>query len=241
MGRIMKEVILSRRLKAIAGMVTEGSVPADVGCDHAHIPIWLIQTGRIRRAIALDVAEGPLKMAAMNLAEYGVDSVELRKSDGLERLEAGEADTLIIAGMGGALTHRILEQYPEKVRSFREIILEPQSEVPQLRTWLRESGFTIVGEELVPEDGKYYPVMKVLPPGRTPADRETDEIPEELADLFGGCLIRRKDPVLAGMLNRNIRILTDILGGLNPEQHKERIAQISLELSRIRAALERMQ
>ncbi|MBQ6364520.1 MAG: SAM-dependent methyltransferase [Lachnospiraceae bacterium] len=240
----MKEVSLSRRLETIAGMVTPGSLPADVGCDHAHIPIWLIQKGRVTRVIAMDVAEGPLKMAAMNLEEYDAEGVELRQSDGLEKLEAGEADTLIIAGMGGALTRRILERDPEKVRSFDEIILGPQSEIPLLRKWLRESGFAFAEEKLVPEDGKYYPVMKLLPPGkegRSAAGNKSAFCPDDLADWFGCRLLEKKDPVLIRMLERNRRLLTGILEGLDPDRHLDRIAEIRQELDRIRRAMEYMQ
>ena len=167
-GQQMKEdrqMELSGRLQAVASLVTAGHRIADIGTDHAYIPIFLVQEGRSDSAIAMDVNEGPLKKAEEHVKESGMEGrIELRLSDGLEKLGPGEADTAVIAGMGGPLMLRILKAYPKTVGSLRELVLQPQSETAKVRAFLLEEGFLFLREELVKEDGKYYPMMKVVPP-----------------------------------------------------------------------------
>ena len=104
-------VKISHRLIQVAGLVPEGSRLADVGTDHGYVPIWLLQQGRIPSAIAMDVTQGPLCRARENRDRYGFqDVMDLRLSDGLEKLQPGEADTVLIAGMGGPLMIRILSK-----------------------------------------------------------------------------------------------------------------------------------
>ena len=117
---------LSKRLKAVADMVGTGSVLADIGTDHAYIPIWLVSRGSVPRAVAMDVNEGPLKRAQENILQNGLEEkIETRLSDGFKALAPGEADTAVIAGMGGGLTVRILKNGMEVVRSLKECILQP--------------------------------------------------------------------------------------------------------------------
>ena len=113
---------LSERLKLVASFVPEGSRVADIGTDHGYVPIYLAETGKIKSALAMDVRKGPLARADEHIEEYRRDagdaaiSIETRLSNGLEKLHAGEADTVIIAGMGGDQHFRgwkaIMGQYP---------------------------------------------------------------------------------------------------------------------------------
>lgn len=152
---------LSKRLSALCDMVPEGSTLCDVGCDHAHVEIRLLQEDRVKSAIAMDVADGPLQRARENLELTGLsDKCEVRKSDGLSAYKKGEAQTLLIAGMGGILMRSILEEDPEKTEDFRYLILEPQSEQWLVREFIEDSAcFAIRDEKLIVEDGKYYPVI----------------------------------------------------------------------------------
>ena len=166
------EVKLSKRLTAIAEMVNAagpgerknktGYCLCDVGTDHAHIPIRLLMDGVIDRAIAMDVIEGPLEKARGNIELYGVcDKVILRISDGLDSYRPGEAQGLVIAGMGGRIMSRILLREPDKSLDFDEIILQPQADPEFVRRAVRELGLFIDRERIVLEDNKYYPVMHV--------------------------------------------------------------------------------
>ena len=156
---------LSKRLQTICDLVTPGVCICDVGCDHAYVDIRLLQEEKISSALAMDVADGPLATAKSNLELTGLsDRCEVRKSDGLAAYEPGEADCMICAGMGGILMRSLLEAEPEKVLSFRELLLSPQSEIHLVREWLFRNGCRIADERFLEEDGKYYTVMKIICP-----------------------------------------------------------------------------
>ena len=151
---------LSKRMSALASLVTEGSRLADIGTDHGYIPIALVQKGRSPSALAMDVGKGPLSRAREHIHSQGLDTyIETRLSDGLTELHEGEADTVLIAGMGGLLTVRILSSKRE-VLGGATLVLQPQSDLPSVRGWLAEEGYAITAEDLVLEDGKYYPMMR---------------------------------------------------------------------------------
>ncbi len=214
----MTSVKLSERMSAIAGMVTVGNRLADVGCDHAFIPIELCRTGRIPSAIAMDVREGPLERAKAHIADSGWDDrIETRLSDGLEQLGEDEADTILIAGMGGLLIKRILTEHsvPESVV---ELILQPQSEVAEVRRCIRGIGFVIVDEDMVLEEGKFYPMMKAHraeePDGAEP---EADSFAQEMEDAFGPILLAKRHPVLHKWLERELDVTDGILDHLKSE------------------------
>lgn len=198
---------LSMRLSAIAQMVSRGSRLVDVGCDHGYLPIWLILQSVIPSAIAMDVRTGPLERAREHieqaqLAEY----IELRLSDGLQKLTPGEGDTLVIAGMGGPLMERILREGQALLPGFQELILQPQSDVPHFRRFLRMSGWEIVREEMVCEDGKYYPMMRAV---KMPEGYREEWSVEDY--LFGKHLLGCRRLVLKSYLERELRIREKIL------------------------------
>ena len=154
---------LSKRMSALASLVTEGSRLADIGTDHGYIPIALVQTGKIPSALAMDVGKGPLSRAREHIHSQGLDTyIETRLSDGLTELHEGEADTVLIAGMGGMLMKRILEGGGHCLPSVKELILQPQSEIHLVRKFLAEHGYQITDEDIVLEDGKYYPMMRAV-------------------------------------------------------------------------------
>lgn len=232
---------LSKRLQAVAGLVTAGSVLADIGTDHAYIPIWLTESGRISGAVAMDVNRGPLERAAENIREHGLeDRIRTRLSDGFAALEPGEADCAVIAGMGGGLTVRILKEGGRLVRTLKECILQPQSEIEKVRAFLLEEGFLFIMEDMVEEDGKYYPMIKAACPGRGNAPKmekaaagadigESDWDETEL--LYGRYLLRNKNPVLRQYLEREIQIKQQILKGI-ADQDSPRIAARKQELEK---------
>ena len=133
----MAEIILSNRMQALTDMVTPGTVITDVGCDHGFVSVYLVQKGISPRVIAMDVRSGPLEHAREHIREYGLeDRIETRLSDGLHSLKTGEAAGMICAGMGGPLMEKILTEGREQAKGFRELILQPQSEIPHFRTCL---------------------------------------------------------------------------------------------------------
>lgn len=155
---------LSKRMQRLALLVTEGNRLADVGTDHGYIPIALVQAGKIPSAIAMDVNQGPLARAGAHIREAGLATyIETRLSDGLHGLKAGEADTVLIAGMGGMLMARILEEGIQGPGMAEELILQPQSDLHRVREWLKGHGYRIETEDMVEEDGKYYSMLRAVP------------------------------------------------------------------------------
>ena len=130
---------LSRRMQRLASLVTEGNRLADVGTDHGYVPIALVRERKIPSAVAMDVNKGPLARAEEHIREAGLSTyIRLRRSDGLQELQAGEADTILIAGMGGMLMVRILEEGGHCLDMAEELILQPQSDIYMVRRWLSE-------------------------------------------------------------------------------------------------------
>lgn len=154
---------LSKRLQAAADFVTPGSRVADVGTDHGHLPIYLIQCGRCPCAVAMDIRSGPLQRADEHIRSAGLTgSIQTRLSDGLKELMPGEADSVVIAGMGGLTVINILEASFDIVQGISELILAPQSDIAKVRRFLREHGMLIDRENLVLEDSKFYPILHVV-------------------------------------------------------------------------------
>ena len=159
----MKEVKLSARLQALANMVSSGNIVCDIGCDHGWVSIYLIQQGIASKVLAMDVRTGPLERAREHIAQYDLEAyIETRLSDGLQKMQVGEATAMVCAGMGGPLMMKILTEGREKAKAMKELILQPQSELAMFRRFLREEGYRIVAEDMVLEDGKFYPMMKVV-------------------------------------------------------------------------------
>ena len=226
---------LSKRLQAVADLVSDGMTVADVGTDHGYIPIYLLKTGKSPRAIAMDVNEGPLIRAKEHIEAFGLSEViDVRLSDGVKKLVPGEAECVVIAGMGGALTVRILEDGKELFQSLSEFVLQPQSELWKVRQYLCENGYCIIAEDMVIDDGKYYPMMKVIT-GQTSAY-------DAVELCYGKKLIEKKNPVLLQFLEKEHRNMSEIMQNLEQKegQHiQNRKEEIKEKLEEITDALQR--
>ena len=228
---------LSKRLKAVAELVTPGMRLADVGTDHGYIPIYLTEAGVIPSAIAMDINKGPLERAKEHIREHGLEGkIQTRLSDGLKNLQMNEADCMIAAGMGGGLVIRILSEERDTAGSLKELILQPQSEIDSVRKYLTEEGYRIVAEDMVYEDGKYYPMMKAVP-----CMAGAGEIPYSEEELeFGRVLLQQAHPVLGQFLEREMEIQNRILSALESQESvraKKRMEEISYRIEWIRGIL----
>ncbi len=235
---------LSKRLTAVAGMVTKGNIVCDVGCDHGYVSLYLVQNKISPHVIAMDIRKGPLSHAKQHISMYGLDDyIETRLSDGMEKLAPKEAETLILAGMGGRLMEEIITKEFEKAYDLKELILQPQSEIPGFRKFLRDKGFEIVDEDMVYEEGKFYPLMRVVPCGRgdgtdvcaNKPDEAEDGTDKQLYDLYGEKLLNSRHPVLAEYLDFQKMKLTQLLeeltiSGKTSEKSRLRLEEVKKEL-----------
>lgn len=224
---------LSKRLQAVAEMVTPGMRLADVGTDHGYIPIYLTEQGVIPSAIAMDINRGPLAKAREHIEEMGLaNQIETRLSDGLQNVSAEEVDTMITAGMGGGLVIHILSAEEKTAKGLKELILQPQSEISKVRSYLNENGYRIIAENMVYEDGKYYPMMKAVV-------GESEIYTEEELE-YGKHLLAERHPVLQQYLQWEIKHHKEIIDTLkkqDSDKAKERILQLEEKIDRIEQIL----
>ena len=152
---------LGARLSLCASMVRKGTKLADIGTDHAYLPVWLARQGLISHAIAADVRELPLHAAEKNIRRYRVEGqVSARLSDGLDAIFPNEADDVVMAGMGGELIMRLIAAAPWLRQGGKRMILQPMTSAEELRRFLEQEGFAVLREEAAAEDGHVYSVMQ---------------------------------------------------------------------------------
>ena len=229
-------VNLSKRLLAVAGLAGSCKTAADVGTDHGYIPVHLVLAQKAERAIAMDVNKGPLCRAEEHILQYGLEhQIETRLSDGLAALEPGEADVIVVAGMGGALMQRILAQGQATAQEAARLVLQPQSEVMAFRQFLFAGGYKITAEDMVLEDGKYYPAIaaQYVGSGKNAASRN-------LTRIFA---LGQSHPVLKQFLLRQQQQKQKILEQLQANARQDitrRRQELLEELEDIRAAFRLM-
>lgn len=193
-----KQFQLPKRLETIIERMPDSGCLADIGCDHAYVAIEAVRRGRAARALACDVRKGPLQQAAEHILCAGLaGKIETRLSDGLEQVAPGEADTVVVAGMGGPLMERILQG---RLGDFAHFVLSPQSEIPHFRRFLLAEGMQIDEETMLIDEGKYYVILNVSQ--RADAASSDSMYVTEEDFLYGGRLLRRLDPVLKSFLEK---------------------------------------
>lgn len=187
---------LSKRLQAIADFVKKDAVVADIGTDHAYVPIYLTENKIIKKTFACDIKTGPLEKAKENIEYFGVkENVVLRLSNGLKNLSNDEVDTIIIAGMGGELIIDILSNgrgFFDKKNTF---ILSPHTKTGDVRYYLLQNGFKILREDMCIDEGKFYTVLEAIYTGE-------DIVYKDNELLYGKYLIENKNPVLLKFLKK---------------------------------------
>lgn len=180
-------VKLSDRLAALAEWVPAGARFADIGTDHALLPVFLAATGKVASAVAGDVHRGPVETARRQVSAAGLaDVVSVRQGDGLTVLEPGEADTVCIAGMGGSLIVRLLDAAGSRLDSVGTLILSPHVAEDQVRRWLVQHAYVLEGERLVEEDGETYTLLKAVRKDEAEAAKRNAELYDERL-LGPGC------------------------------------------------------
>ena len=205
--------MISKRLELVASFVPQDAILLDVGSDHAYLPIELVETGQIRSAIAGEVVEGPYQSAVKNVEAHGLkEKIQVRLANGLAAFEEPDQVSVItIAGMGGRLIARILEEGLDKLANVERLILQPNNREDDLRIWLQDNGFQIVAESILEEAGKFYEILVV----------EAGQMKLSASDIrFGPFLSKELNPVFVQKWQKEAEKLEFALGQI-PEKNLE--------------------
>lgn len=207
----MRAFELMPRLRLLADWVPPGARLADVGTDHGYLPVWLRLHGRVVSAIACDLREKPLARARETGRTWGADGVDYRLGDGLAVVSPEEADTIVIAGMGGENIAAILARAPWTADGRHTLLLQPQSRAETLRAFLAENGYAIRREALAEDRGTLYPVMEA----------GGGEMSLTLGQLHGGAVLLR-DPLGDRYIIQKIIRLQTAVAGINRSGGQEK-------------------
>lgn len=154
-------MLKNKRLRAIGSMLRPSRTLVDVGADHAYLLIDLIGRGDFCTGIGVEINEGPCRSAEDNVEKSGLsDRIDIRQGDGLEPVSGQEADSVVIAGMGGHTICGILERHPDKTNAIRQLVLQPQSTPERVRRLLLRLGFGIQEERLVQDGERLYVIIR---------------------------------------------------------------------------------
>lgn len=210
---------LDKRLATLAALAPQGARLADIGTDHAYLPVHLVKEGRVERAIASDVLPGPCRAAEKTIREAELTTqIEVRCGDGLATLQPGEADTIVLAGMGGPTMTAILERSPEVLAQAKCLLLQPMGGAATVRRWLYEHGWFIEAEELVVERDHWYEILAAHP-GKRPC-------PREALLWLGPILTEKRHPLLReyalAVVGRLQKALASMRQGKNTEEKQTR-------------------
>ena len=208
----MRQLELSPRLQLLADWVPQGARFADVGTDHAYLPVWLTLHGRVTSAIASDLRKGPLERARETGRTYGAEGIDYRLGDGLAFIRPEEADTIVIAGMGGENIASILAAAPWTADGAHTLLLSPHTKAEELRLFLMDHGYAIRREALVRDRGTLYPVMEVT----------AGEMTLTQGQLWGGVRLLHDPLGDRYMIEKIIRLMGAIAGKNRSERPEDR-------------------
>ena len=153
--------MLSKRLQKVADTVNKSNIVADIGTDHAYVPIYLVKNKVANKAIAADISQGSCKKAQLNVNNKHLNHlIDVRCGNGLEVIKADEIiDTIIIAGMGGLMTISVLESNKKAVNNARQLVLQPQKDIYKVRQYVHSIGYKITNETMLVDNNKYYNII----------------------------------------------------------------------------------
>ena len=205
---------LDKRLQAVASLVPQGSRFADIGTDHAYLPVWLLEQGVIASAVAGDIAAGPCQAARTTVAMHGAaSSIAVRQGSGLAVLRPGEADCIAICGMGGSTIISILAADMAVAKGAQRLLLQPMAGAAALRRWLVAQGWCITREALVDDEPHFYEII-CAERAEKYAVRASDageQCYSEVEYLVGPALLRDGHPLLAKHIARQQASLHELL------------------------------
>lgn len=221
------------RLETIKSMVSKCQVVADIGTDHGYVAEMLLNENITDKVIATDINRGPLNRAIEHLTSIKLnDKCDFRLGSGLTVLKENEADSIVIAGMGGELIADIIYTSINVACKARELILQPMTTADRLRRFLNENNFKITDEKIVKELHHYYFIIKVVW-----SDDKIEEMDDEIYYETGKILIKKKDPVMMEYIQRQININENIIQNLEKnhnEEYNEKVSQLIVKNKKFR-------
>lgn len=236
---------LSKRMQSVADMIQPCDAVGDIGCDHAFVSIYLVEQRRAKRVIASDVRRGPIAIAKRNIEAMNLsDQIEIRMGDGLDTIVPGEVNAVVLAGMGGMLMIDILERGEEVVTRCDQLVLQPQSDIEKVRRYLVEKGYHLADEQMLIDAGKYYNLLDVRVHEMVQKDEyDCSKLADDWCYMYGGSLLRKKDPVLRSWLVKRRDTtagLINSLSGKNTENAAKRLKIVKAEQKTICAVLKQV-
>ncbi|WIW71438.1 tRNA (adenine(22)-N(1))-methyltransferase [Anaerosinus gibii] len=224
---------LGNRLMAVANFVEKNCVIADIGTDHAYLPIYLVEEKIVARAFACDVHTGPYQAAKQAVKNYLLeDKIEVRLGDGIRVLKPNEATFLTIAGMGGTTMVEILSAKPEVLAGVKGMALQPQNATSSLRNWLWNNGWRIEDEDLVIDEGRLYEII-LAKPGQ---DAWRDE---SLSDI-GTILWKKRHPLLKNHIQNLLMQSKRILMAMEKSEDVKQSEKYKIERNKVKGLEERL-
>ena len=240
---------LDKRLQAVASLVPQGSRFADIGTDHAYLPVWLLEQGVIASAVAGDIAAGPCQAARTTVAMHGAaSSIAVRQGSGLAVLSPGEADCIAICGMGGSTIISILAADMAVAKGAQRLLLQPMAGAAALRRWLVAQGWCITREALVDDEPHFYEIICAERAEKCAA-RASDAGEQcyseqagpasysEVEYLVGPALLRDGHPLLAKHIARQQASLQELLTNMARSERAKASAKYQ-EAQKLLQALE---
>ncbi len=230
--------VLDERLSMIASFVDECDTIADIGSDHAYLPIYLLKKGKVKRAVITDINAGPLSNSKKTAFSYNVaDRCEFLRGDGLTPLKNREIDSVMICGMGGELMMRMIKENADILKNTKSFVLQPQSGLAHLIKFLMQSGFCITDEAMVRQKHLFYRCFKLCNEGKSIYNSY------DLSDLeFSTYLTQKKDNTMyeyllfkLGVEEKILQNITESSCAVLPEKNLLRINKIKERLSEYEA------
>jgi len=230
----MGKIRLSKRLKKVSQYVKKYTPLADIGSDHAQLPIYLVQNKQIPKAIAGEVVDGPFQIAKSEVKSHSLeDQISVRFGDGLEILTPQEeVGTITICGMGGLLIGHILKEGIQKktLSKNTRLVLQPNNAVKELRIFLQQSNYKIIAEDLVDENDKIYEIIVA-----EFSPKEFHYTDFELA--FGPFLLKKKSAIFYKKWEAELKINEYIEGQLKNTTNKEKLKNTQEKIQQIKKVL----
>lgn len=203
---------IGKRLEVIADLVPQGAFLADIGTDHAYLPVWLLKKNKIDRAIAGDIAIGPCQAARNTIIMYNMtDKIEVRQGSGLLVLKPNEVDCVTIAGMGGSTIIDILKEAFDIAITINTLILQPMAGAATLRKWLVKHGWKIIDEELVADRPHFYEIIC--------AKRGNSAVYSEAEYTVGPILLEKKHLLLSAQIKRQLNLCNKLISSMEKSKN----------------------